>query len=368
MGLHIGKKASGILIISIVLVGIVLAVLILFVRASRAKAGDTSVLEGTQTDSVAKNTALPVNYTETKIFSAAISGQPMDPNVTAALGQLAEAERSQGFSPGLGLAESTLYEKAGNLGAAVLAAFKEVFYAYSYGYLEKKAVEERLSMVARTYPGNKAVEAAVEASRALLRLDGGMGLKSLSSLQIASYEIDSFPRWMERVFILESSDASQKPNRATVLEEYRATRSRYANQPLYWLMIARHSEGQYISDAAERVISLAPRGPFAAQGRELLAVSIGLPKSDASSLMSRMEIENIIQETASSGKVEQLAQLFPLLSLRDNPYTLYALGACRGLSESPAVKSFFLKAAKEHTGPFSSRLSERLRYIAGGKI
>jgi hypothetical protein len=294
-----------------------------------------------------------------------ISPTPKIPKDSAeSLAKLAETERRQGFSPGLGLAESTLYEKAGDLAAAVFAAFKEVFYAYNYGYLDRQSVESRLSEVARTYPGNESVRVATEACKALLQKDSDSGLRALSALPLEIYEIDSFSRWMERVFILDRVGSSKDPKSPLVLQEYLATRSRYANLPFYWLAIARYSQGELQQDGAERAVSLAPEGPFALEGRELLAVSIGLSKKDAVAIRSRIEIESVIQDAVVSGKPEKLAQLFPLLALQDNPYTLYALGACRGLAEDPAIRDFFLKAAKKNTG----RLGERLRYVAGGRL
>ena len=53
--------------------------------------------------------------------------------VSRALEEIAELERSGGFVPGLGLAESNLRESSGDYAGAVLAVYKELSWAYGRG-------------------------------------------------------------------------------------------------------------------------------------------------------------------------------------------------------------------------------------------
>jgi len=50
------------------------------------------------------------------------------------------------------------------------------------------------------------------------------------------------------------------------------------------------------------------------------------------------------------------------MTLPDNPYTLYALGALKALSSVPDFRSFFVETALKSPG----RLGERLNYISRG--
>lgn len=275
-----------------------------------------------------------------------------------AIEQLAETERNQGFSPGMGLAESSLYEQSGDLAGAVFAAFKEVFFAYQYGYLKASDVEERLNAVGEKFPEHQAVSSSLAACRALLLRNETQALEALSFINLESYEFDSFPRWIERVLVLDTGKGGQR-----VWEEFLAIRSRYRNYPLYWILIARRTQGSQRLDAAERSVSLAPQGPFAAEGRSIMAMEVGLTKRDAPALRTKLEIEQLITGAAQEGKGEIVQDLFPLLALPDNPYTLYALGACRGLASQVIFANFFEKEEKKAAG----RLAERFRYILGGR-
>lgn len=275
-----------------------------------------------------------------------------------ALDQLAEEERSRGFSPGMGLAESSLYEKSGDLAGAVFSAFKELFFAYQYGYIKPIELEERLKAVEKNVPNNPSVGHALTACRALIAGNGSRGLEALAKINLDYYELDSFPRWMERVFLLASDKGNEK-----ILDAFLATRSRYNNYPFYWILIARRSRGNAQLDAAERCVSLAPKGPYAEEGRSLMALGVGLLKRDGPALRTRMEIEALITAALQEGRGEGLRDLFPLLALPDNPYTLYALGACRAVAREAAFGDFFEGEAKSASG----RLAERLRYVQGGR-
>jgi hypothetical protein len=64
----------------------------------------------------------------------------------------------------------------------------------------------------------------------------------------------------------------------------------------------------------------------------------------------------------SSGNPELLEDLFPLIDLPDNAYTLYALGALRAISPASPFREFFSRSAAGAKG----RLAERFNFILRG--
>lgn len=346
------SKTLFILIISlaIVILGAVLAIP-LFSMAGESKTNRPSIATTSNNDKVSQTTSK--DYQQ-------------------ALQNLAEEERLGGFKPGMGLAESSIREQTGDLAGAVFAAFKDLFFAYQYGYLSKSQVDERLAEVGKQFPEQKAVHAALGACRALISGDAEEGLAQLGMIDFASpaasYGLDDFPRWMERVFILSINNSDNgrigsSEERNKIWDEYLATRSRYINYPLYWLVLSRNSRGAQQMDGAERCVSLAPKGPYADAGRALLAQLTGLSNKDNAAIKTRLEIESIIETAVASGSGEELNKLLPLLALPDNPYTLFALGACRGLATQENFARYFQDEMKKSSG----RLHERLRYILGGQ-
>jgi hypothetical protein len=284
---------------------------------------------------------------------------------------IAEIERSGGFTQGMGLTESILREKGGDYGGAVLAAYKELSWLYGYGGMDKGGMTEGLKQVLTLYgedvpaadpegPSRREREAAVLAARgALAYLDGDWAMAEdiLEPLFAAEEEPDAFSQWMLLVCALERGEDTR-----LVRAAYGAIRARYLNFPEYWYRGARCFSGETAADYAERCINLVPRGPFAGECRTILALHAGLSAADGGALRSGAEIDAIIAQSVSVENPELLSELFPLIALPDNPYTLYASGALRALASLESFKSYFTSAGGQNTG----RLAERLRYISRG--
>jgi hypothetical protein len=113
---------------------------------------------------------------------------------------------------------------------------------------------------------------------------------------------------------------------------------------------------------AEICINLAPFGPFAAECRRILASSSGLKPEDGPSIKSKNEIEWLISQAVNTGNPLVLEQLMPLVSLPENPYTVYAIGALKSLSAVPLFRNYFDELAVQSKG----RLADRLAYICRG--
>jgi hypothetical protein len=300
-------------------------------------------------------------------------------SLTDTLDTLAERERSEGLSPGMALAESALRERAGDFAGSTVAAFKELRWAYAMGSggtaaVTAKQIQERLSALEKLFAGrdDEAATEAIAASRAVSAFVDGRWKEArtkLESLFRADDEADSFARWMILVCSLEEGEADR-----VTRTSYAAIRARYGRFPEYWFRSARaeaaRSGGEPASssaasasamDAAERCVTLAPKGPFAVEARSIMAESAGLPRADGVALLTRAEIEAAIVTATNQGEPKRLEVLFPLLALPDNAYTLYALGAVRGLSSDGSMRSWLVSEASRASG----RLAERLRYAAG---
>jgi hypothetical protein len=281
-----------------------------------------------------------------------------------ALEEIAELERSGGFVPGLGLAESNLREASGDYAGAVLAVYKELSWAYGRGEggVTREAVTAGLGSLLEL---GAAGPGAAEAARAVLAFFAGRWNEAetlLKQLFAEETETDGFSRWMILVCALEQGDASRK-----IRGEYSAIRARYAAFPEYWYRGARafgipettlSAAGAY----AERCVNLAGNGPYASECRAILAETAGLGEKDGGAIKTRVEIELLVETSLKNSQPELLAGLLPLVELPDNPYTIYASGALRALAADEKFRAWFSSQAAKAKG----RLAERLLYISRG--
>jgi hypothetical protein len=295
---------------------------------------------------------------------------------------IAEAERSRGFAPGLGLSESTLRERAGDYAGALIAAYKELAWAYSYSSeVTRASIEAGLQRVKDLYKtqSDGALDARVsEVADAVLLFNAEQYAQAgemLGVLFSGELEPDAFSQWMILVCRLEAASSngggggssSQGGVSRADLAAYSSIRSRYELFPAYWHYGARAFSGNISADYAERCINLNPAGPYAAEARMILARFAGLDGDEGSVIMSRKEIEDTITKSVAAADPDLLQPLLPLIALRDNPFTIYASGAMRALAEREIYKTWFAgqnEIAKRN--PKNSRLSDRLNYIARG--
>jgi len=301
---------------------------------------------------------------ESRGIPAAIS-QEIPPDLQPALEELAEMERSRGFVPGLGLAESNLRERSGDYAGAVLAIYKELAWAYSMGVgnVKQGTILEALYNLQKpntialfSEEARKQTELAAEAIFAFIDSRWEEAEKLIQPLYSNDAEADSYSRWMLLVCSLER-DNTGKENRSA----YGSMRSRYASFPEYWYRGA-HAGMPNAGDYAERCINLSPDGPFAAECRSILSKTMGLNPTDALAVKTRFEIETLVRTAADQGRPELLADLFPLMGLPDNPSTLYAAGAMRALASENTFRAWFVREAEKAKG----RLAERLQFISRG--
>ena len=310
------------------------------------------------------------------VFGAAIlytacpwNGLRVSNDEELSLVQIAETERAGAYFPGLALAESDLREKAGDYAGAAVAAYKELAWAYACGSATAAMVAEGLQNTLVLFndaflpsgPARDSGAAAIRGCMAFSRGEWNEAERSLAELCRPDEEPDSFLNWMLLVCSLE-----QDHERKDVLTAYGAIRARYTRFPGYWYRGARaFSSDKNISVVyAEQCINASPQGPYAAECRLILGEHLGFPpdrKGPASALRTRTEIENVIRASVALNDPKKLRDLFPLMALPDNPYTLYAMDAIKALLPVPEFRAFFIGGAIESDG----RLGERLSYIAG---
>jgi hypothetical protein len=279
------------------------------------------------------------------------------------LDELAELERAGSWFQGMALTESSIRETTGDFAGAVAAAYKELSRAYGLGLIKKEELEQGLLNVLNVNGYDSVIAAANailafiqgrwdEAAEGFLPLFGNLELE----------EPDGFGRWMLLVCILEKDRAVSKEETKYASAAYRSIRARYAQYPEYWYRGARVFSGVIAADFAENCINLSPQGPFADECRSILASHAGLRTEDGLSIKTMREIEAIISFSVNSGDPEFLNSLLPLISLPDNPYTVYAVGALRALTSVPRFRDYFNNQASIASG----RLAERLSYICRG--
>ena len=287
----------------------------------------------------------------------------INPGYIADLERIAEIERAGSYYPGLALVESGIREKAGDYSGAALAVFKELSWAYGYGAVTREQAEEGLinavNMIenSQVFSGRQYAGAvAFRGCLAFIREEWEQAETILSEYLSTDREPDSFLRWMLLVCAFERGE-----NVSEARLSYGAIRARYSPFPEYWYRGARvfSHDGNISASYAERCIDSSPTGPFSAPSRDLLSHYLGLSQTD---IMTKAEIENTLRNSIASNDPEKLEELFPLMALPDNPYTLYALGVMKSLSGVSEFKKYFLEKARVNSG----RLGERLNYISRG--
>ncbi|MBU0928576.1 MAG: hypothetical protein KKA67_12560 [Spirochaetes bacterium] len=299
-------------------------------------------------------------YPETSSPSESQRGLGLGDQSLPELADIAEAERRGGYEPGLGLLESSIRERRGDYPGAVLAAYKELRYAYGRGEIGLSRVREGVDrldslITDKDHSGSSTIRSAVAAVKAFESGDWADAAKDLPSLSSPDDAPDSFARWMASVCSLERGDApSSEQGRYAVMQ------ARYSALPDYWYRFARaQGSGAAARDSAERCIALAPTGPLALGARAIVAESYGLERSCAASLLTAYEIESAASSAARDGKPAALEPLLAVLGLPDNPATLYAVGILRGMCAAQPVRAWL----EERGAVSEGRVAERLRYV-----
>ena len=296
-------------------------------------------------------------YEHTQISAVPLSAPSLTDRETflRLLDELAEIERTGTWLQGMAIRESGIRENAGDYAGAVAAAYKELAFAYGRGLILKEDIEKGLLNLLET----KNDDSVVYAAGAIIAFEKGQWADALSGLEKLfnlSDEPDSFTSWMLLVCALENS-LGQEDRRVSAA--YKSIRARYAQFPEYWYRGARAFSGAVAAGFAENCINLAVQGPFAGECRKILAFYCGLKPEDSLLIKTKMEIEAVFTESIKTENPKLLEPLLPLISLPENPYTVYATGVLRSLTTVQAFRDYLATQAALSSG----RLAERLSYI-----
>jgi hypothetical protein len=299
---------------------------------------------------------------------------PVPETLAVDLERITEIERAGAYYPGLALIESGIRENSGDYAGAALAVCKELSWAYGYGTISGKQVEEGL-LNALGFIENGALPGqqrnsgttALRGCMAFVREEWELAEELLSLILSPAEEPDSFLRWMLLVCALEQEERALEGKNRSARSAYGSIRARYTLFPEYWYRGAKasFSDMNIAASYAEQCINASPRGPFSVPCRVILSDHFGVSYNGGDSLpemKTRAEIENIVRASLSTNDPEKLEELFPLMALPDNPYTLYTLGVMKSLSSVSEFRNFFAGKANESSG----RLGERLNYISRG--
>jgi hypothetical protein len=275
--------------------------------------------------------------------------------------RITEIERSGSYFQGLAPFESGLREEAGDYCGAVVAAYKELCWIYSYGGTPKDNIMEGIKQIftkdsEKDTPAGDLVNKTALAIMAFIDESWKDAAHLLKETTPQFDELDSFYQWMVLVCSLESGN-----NDHITRSAYGAIRARYNKFPEYWYRGAKTFDNELSPIYAEHCINLSVEGPFSQECRNILARFNGL-EGHGQAIRTQAEIEHYVNRSVSETNPELLSGLFPLLSLPDNKYTHYAIGAMHSLASLPAFKNYFLNQAAQQSG----RLAERLTYIARG--
>jgi hypothetical protein len=297
---------------------------------------------------------------ENGAFAKTAAGAADTGALLRSLDEVAELERAGSWLAGMALTESGIRENAGDYAGAVLAAYKELSFAYGRGLIQKDDVERGLLNV-REMEGDATVTAVTSASAdAALAFARGRWDEAASALEKlfdSGEEPDGFASWMILACSLEKNAADRRTAAA-----YKSIRARYAQFPEFWYRGARAFSDSIAAEYAENCINSAPNGPFAEECRKILAAYTGLKTEEGAAIKTKKEIESAISLSVSAGNPALLDPLLPLIALPDNPYTVYAVGALRALTGARPFRDYFNGKAASASG----RLAERLAYICRG--
>jgi len=295
------------------------------------------------------------------------------PSLLRSLDEIAEIERAGAWFQGLSISESTIREKSGDYAGSVAAAYKELAWAYGMGLIKKEELEQGLNNVL-AIQDDETVTRTANAILSFLKRQWDDAATGLEPLFNELDEPDGFGRWLILVCALEKDKTtSSKANESLVdssvadsfLENrrigaaYKSIRARYSQFPEYWYRGARVFSGGIAAQYAENCINLSPQGPFADECRSILAANTGLKIEDGLSIKTKKEIEAIISQSVNSSNPQILDSLLPLISLPDNPYTVYAVSALKTLTGIPKFNEYL----NGHAAVSKGRLAERLSYI-----
>jgi len=285
-------------------------------------------------------------------------------------GRLAEAisvldhfQETFPYEFGIGILESQCYEKMGDIDRSVVAAYKELEYARSYGAVDAREMESNLADLRRKLadrswnPKGQGMD-VLDALLAYGRSDP----RSIALLGEAGKRlpVESFLSYARIGLMLEGG--SPDPGD---IKTYLELERHFKALPSYYVRLWRGARrlsglsGLDESMVVEKCIDLAPTGPYAAPSRAELCRLSGIPESYAPRILTDREIGAALADAVASRNGDALDRLVALLDTPDNRYA----AACQAALREVKSDAFVGGSLQARLAGASGRLKDRLTYI-----
>ena len=268
-----------------------------------------------------------------------------------------EYQEAWPYDPGIGFLESGCHEGLGDMGAAVVSAFKDYEFSRPFGGISDEALIESLDAAA------KKGDALQSASRQELE-------RLVSSLKafvrgewksVAEAPGKGFGEYIGLAARLESGSAS-----VPELERYLLLEPSLKSFQAYYFHLwkgMKKAPPSYSAKAArpilEKCVTLAPASAMARESRRELGRLVGIGDAAGEKLLVPTEIDGIFSDILAGSPFSRLEPVMALLGTPDNDYQLSCMYALGRFSADPAMKAYI--AAK--AGTASGKLRERLTCI-----
>jgi hypothetical protein len=302
-----------------------------------------------------KSSMTPEDY---RAYARALESSDRSQDLVAVL---ATYEESFPYEPGIGLMQSSAYERMGDFDAAVLAAFKEAEYASAYGASRASDIQTNLLTIGRKLddkkfnPSGKG-KSALEAVKAFARRDWARAERLFKERSGTG----AFEKYLLLSARIEAGHATSADMDAyAVLLPSTRSLPPYFYRLFLGFRIKGETETDRLADLLESAINLAPRTEAAQSYRQDLAVALGLAANDGARLLTKTELSSAASMAAATGESSMLESVVDTLQFKDNRTTLAAVGILRAFSHDGDHRAFLVDRLKTSSG----RTRERLEYI-----
>lgn len=287
-------------------------------------------------------------------YAAALMESGRDADAIRLLG---EYQKIYPYEQGIGLLESSCYEGIGDMGPAILSAFKEFEFRRPSGAISNKKLFDNLDAALK-----KSGAAGSESNEVLERL--ALSIKAFVKgdwNSATAIPLRGFGEYIALAAKLESGSAS-----AAELGRYILLEPALKSFQTYYYHLWRGMKADarsYSTKAArpllEKCVALAPASAMAKESRRELGRLIGIGESAGTKLLVPTEIDAIFAEVLAGAPLSRLEPVMALLDTPDNDYQLACMYTLGKFSSDPAMKAYVTARAKTAAG----KMRERLTYI-----
>ncbi len=277
-----------------------------------------------------------------------------------------EYQLTFGYEIGIGLGESAIYEKMGQIEKSIIAAFKDLEYLRFTGSISAEKEMERLSNL-ETELSKFSMGDATRGRKLIHVLNSYLKANWEVPIDYFSSRPDGSP--FERYILLVSQLEAGYGEAIATLKYYTNLEKRFKNFQGFYYHLWRGMKkggGNYniavTRDILEKCILLSPSTIYARETRGELGRLSGLKVKEGEKILLGAELDSIYNRLIAGGDVALLEPVMELLSVPDNVYEMAALLMVKRAKQIPLVEVYLEDRLKKET----ARLKERLTAILGG--